>query len=83
MSVMSIEAEVSIESCIDADVSIKSDVGIDVGIGRVVEINGTTNYEKLSNKPRIEGIELVGNLLFPQLNLSCITNTELEDILKL
>ena len=83
MSITSIEAEASIESGINANVSIKSDAGVDVGIGRGVEINGTTNYERLSNKPRIEGVELVGNLLLSQLNLSCITDAELEDMLKL
>ena len=81
MNIMSIEA--SIESGVNTDGSIKSNVGVNAGIGRIVEINGTTNYEKLSNKPRIEGIELVGNLCFPQLNLSRITETELEDMLKL
>lgn len=77
MSATLIEAKASIDSSINADVSIKSNVGVDVGIGRAVEINGTTNYERLSNKPRIEGVELVGNLLSSQLNLA--TKAELGD----
>lgn len=77
MSTTLIKAEPSIKSGVDADVSIKSNVGVDVGIGRAVEINGTTNYERLSNKPRIEGVELVGNLLSSQLNLA--TKAELGD----
>ena len=83
MSATLIEAKASIDSGVNANASIKSDVGVDVGIGRAVEINGTTNYERLSNKPRIEGVELVGNLLFSQLNLSSITDEELEDMLTL
>lgn len=77
MSTTLIKTNASIESGIDANVSIKNDVGVDVGIGRAVEINGTTNYERLSNKPRIEGVELIGNLLSSQLNLA--TKTELGD----
>lgn len=44
---------------------------------------GTNDYTQLINKPKIEGITLVGNKLFPDLNLNTITNSELENILTL
>lgn len=44
---------------------------------------GTSDYEKLINKPKIEGVELIGDITFNQLNLSRVTNSELEDMLKL
>lgn len=44
---------------------------------------GTNDYTQLINKPKIEGITLVGNKMFPDLNLRTITNSELEEILKL
>lgn len=50
-------------------------------VGQTVTVNGVSDYNRLRNKPRIEGVELVGDLTFPQLNLSRITNSELEEIL--
>lgn len=46
------------------------------------EIKRSNNYEELQNLPQIEGITLIGNKSFTQLNLSRLTNTELEDLLK-
>lgn len=42
----------------------------------------STNYEYLSHKPQIEGIELVGNKTFADLNMNFLTNEELESLLK-
>ena len=47
------------------------------GIGQ-----GVSDYERLKNLPQIEGITLIGNKSFTQLNLSRLTNSELEDLLK-
>lgn len=52
---------------------------INYGDGR----GGTSDYERLINKPRIEGVELIGDMTFSQLNLSKITNSDLEEMLKL
>lgn len=38
------------------------------------------SYNDLSDKPIIEGVTLVGAKSFPELNLSCLTNTEIYDI---
>ena len=45
------------------------------------EINRSNNYEKLENLPQIEGVTLIGNKSFAQLNMSRITNSELEELL--
>lgn len=42
---------------------------------------GTTDYEKLKNLPQIEGVTLIGNKSFAQLNMMRITNSELEELL--
>lgn len=43
---------------------------------------GTTNYEYLLNKPKINSVELVNNKTFKDLGINEITNTELEEIFK-
>lgn len=40
------------------------------------------DYNKLRNKPMIEGVVLEGNKTFEELNLNILTNEELEAILK-
>ena len=44
---------------------------------------GVTSYNDLSDKPQIEGITLIGNKTYEELNLQRITNTEIEDLLTL
>ena len=43
---------------------------------------GTNDYEKLKNKPSINGVELVKNKSFSDLGMDIISNQELEDMLK-
>lgn len=52
------------------------------GTTSAVLLNGTSDYNGLRNKPRIEGVELVGDLTFPQLNMSKLTNLEIEALLQ-
>lgn len=42
--------------------------------------SGVYSYNDLSDKPSIEGVTLVGDKTFPELNLNVLTNTEIEDI---
>lgn len=42
---------------------------------------GTADYNYLQNKPQIEGVTLSGNKTFPNLNLSPLTNTQIENLL--
>lgn len=43
--------------------------------------SGTTNYNDLENKPSIEGVTLIDDKTFEQLNLNRITNSDIEDLL--
>lgn len=47
-----------------------------------VQVNNTSNYELLVNKPQIESVELLGNKTFNDLGLSNISNMRIEQILK-
>lgn len=42
---------------------------------------GTGDYDKLENKPKIEGVTLEGDKTYEQLNLNKLTNEELEALL--
>lgn len=42
---------------------------------------GTSDYERLRNKPQIESVELIGNKSFEELGLEPIASDELIDIL--
>ena len=44
-------------------------------------ISGTSDYEKLNNKPSIESVELIGNKDFPDLGLDVISTEDLLEIL--
>lgn len=55
----------------------------EIGIEENIELSGGTNdYEKLKNKPKINGVELVKNKSFSDLGMDIISNQELEDMLK-
>lgn len=47
-----------------------------------VQVTNTSNYELLTNKPQIEGVELTGDKTFNALGLSNISNMQIEQILK-
>lgn len=55
----------------------------EIGIQENIELTGGTNdYNKLKNKPQINGVELIRNKSFSDLGMNNITNQELEDMLK-
>lgn len=43
---------------------------------------GTQDYEALANKPQIEGVTLIGDKSFSDLNLNALTNMEIEELLE-
>ena len=49
------------------------------GMGQV--INRVGDYEDLIKKPKINGVELIGNKTFEQLGEETLTNSELKDII--
>ena len=54
-------------------------LGVEENIGLS---GGTNDYEKLKNKPQINGVELIKNKSFSDLGMDIISNQELEDMLK-
>ena len=44
---------------------------------------GTKDYNQLSNKPQINGVELLGDKSFPDLGMRNITSGEILDILNI
>ena len=54
-------------------------LGVEENIGLS---GGTNDYEKLKNKPQINGVELIKNKSFSDLGIDIISNQELEDMLK-
>lgn len=48
-----------------------------------IQVNNTSDYQLLKNKPQIESVELIGNKSFNDLGLSTISNMRLEQILKI
>ena len=63
-------------------------LGLDSGDNAALNVESTTvvsvnDYNDLRNKPSIEGVELVGDKSFEELNLQSLTNTELENMLTL
>ena len=39
---------------------------------------GTTNYNDLTNKPRIESVELIGNKTLDEIGIGTITENEID-----
>ena len=63
-------------------------LGLDSGDNAALNVGSTTvvsvnDYNDLRNMPRIEGVELIGDKSFEELNLQRLTNTELENMLTL
>ena len=54
-----------------------------VGSEEKVVMSGTSDYEKLKNKPRLNGMELVGDKSFEDVGLVALSNSELEKLLKM
>ena len=54
-----------------------------VGSEEKVMVSGTSDYEKLKNKPHLNGVELVGDKSFEDVGLVALSNRELEKLLKM
>ena len=61
-------------------VSVKDSGVLRITAGRSSALENR-DYNKLANRPKIEGVMLVGDKSFEELHLNLITNAELEDML--
>lgn len=54
---------------------------VNVPVARVITApTGVVDYEKIINKPSIEGVELVGDKKFPELGLSFVTYEQIDSL---
>lgn len=60
--------------------AIEEDIEIELKSNETIQT--TNDYEKLRNKPKIEGIELLGDKSLEDLGATFLTNCELEELLK-
>ena len=60
-------------------------LALDDDVGMTLELDrasgGTSDYERLVNKPSIEGVTLMKDKTFEQLGLSAMTPQEIDDML--
>lgn len=63
------------------NVSLSPQRNMNLSLGVPKTINGTSDYERLKNKPQIETVELIGNKTFADLGLNPIDADDLLDIL--
>lgn len=70
------------QNTIRASASVTGTMGATATLGQTVIIGGTTDYERLRNLPSIEGVPLIGDKTFSQLNMSKLTNSEIEALLQ-
>lgn len=75
-----INGDINLSLAMDGDSTLDMQSDGEAGIVKIVN-RAFTNYEALSNLPKIEGVTLIGNKSFSQLSLEKLTNTELEAML--
>ena len=73
-----IDIELDNESSIDTDIQ-TSDGEIDTDIE--LSTSGTNDYNDLVNKPRINGVELVGDKTTEELDILPLTNAEIDEFM--
>lgn len=74
--------DMTFESDEDFDAQFVNEAETEADFGEFYE-RSINDYEKLVNKPQIEGVTLIGNKTFPDLGLEKLSNTELENLLNI
>lgn len=57
------------------------DQDVDVNPELEIDVMANKDYNELDNKPSINGVTLIGDKSFPNLNLLSLTNQEIEYLL--
>ena len=65
---------------IDVGTELTRDISADAVISHPVSVKRLSDYNLLSNKPSIEGVELIGDKTYEELNLRSITNSDIESL---
>lgn len=59
----------------------KTDSSLSAGFGQITMVE-TGDYGKLANKPKINGVTLIGDKSIEELGVDTLTNTEILEIYK-
>ena len=78
-SVDDLSVNLTANDTLNVSLSPQRNMNLVLGVPKVV--NGTSDYEKLKNKPQIETVELIGNKTFADLGLNPIDADDLLEIL--
>lgn len=64
--------------------SIKHNTDMSASFESIIKVTGeeTTDYNRLTNLPKINQVKLIGNKTLLELGLCSISNIELEELLK-
>ena len=65
---------------INASADVNGDISANAEFGHNITINYAKDYEVLDNKPQIEGVTLIGDKTFEELNLQRVSNAEIEQL---
>ena len=76
-----LNAQVTVSKDIQAKVSCSDTTNASVSMGTVLIRDGTNDYERLINKPSIEGHTLIGNSTLPQIGVNDITEQAIDQII--
>ena len=78
-SVDDLNVNLTANDTLNVSLSPQRNMNLVLGVPKVV--NGTSDYERLKNKPQIETVELIGNKTFADLGLNPIDADDLLEIL--
>lgn len=67
-------------NCGDFIAEMATDSYFTTEMGEIIKVV-SNDYNELNNKPKIEGVRLVGNKTFPELGLSAITEQEIDNLI--
>lgn len=79
---MTYNVDLRVDDVLDVNFDLSDDPMLNLDVNESVTV-GSSDYNKLKNKPRINSVELVGDKSFDDLGMNTISNIELEEIFSL
>ena len=62
----------------EAEIRLETDVHLQGEIDEIIAEGGTSDYNRLRNKPSIEDVQLIGNKTFPQLGIFIDSDEDMD-----
>lgn len=76
-----VDMNMDLDDSVILDMDLYSETSIPMEVDREGGGSGTSDYNALTNKPRIEGVTLKGDKSFKQLGLEPMTPQDIDNIL--